>query len=131
VTLALLLGVSLAAGCGGSSSSTTAPIPTGIGNIRLEPPGACNPACAGTTLTGVEITGPQPLGPFILNFGRPQTVPFALPGAYTISGGVFVTSASDTAGCPTLPFTVATGLTTTVTWSINNDVCTMGVSGPA
>jgi hypothetical protein len=129
--LALLLGVSLAAGCGGSSSSTTAPIPSGTGTIRLVPPGGCNPACSGVTLSSVEITGPQPAGPFILTFGRPNTIPFASPGAYTIIGGTFPTSTSDTAGCPTLPFTVATGLTTTVTWAINNDVCTMGVSGPA
>jgi hypothetical protein len=129
----LLLVLALAAGCDGSSSGSTAPaVPTDTGSVRLVPPVACGgPPCAGTSLDSVQVTGPLTLAPFSMSFGSPNTLPFAPPGAYTVSGATFGSSTGDTVGCPTAGFTVATGLTTTVTFTITNDVCRVSVSGPA
>lgn len=44
------------------------------------------------------------------------------PGRSNSTGG--------TTGCPTAGFTVATGKTTTVTFVVTNDVCTITVAGP-
>jgi hypothetical protein len=130
-TLLLVLG--LAAGCGGSSSGSTAPaVPADAGTVRLVPPGGCEGApCAGTSLDGVQISGPLTLGPFSLTFGAPSILPFAPPGAYTVSGATFASSTNDTVGCPTAGFTVATGRMTTLTFAITNDVCRVSVSSPA
>jgi hypothetical protein len=129
IPVLLLLG--LIAGCGGSSSSSTAPLPANAGNIKLVPPSGCTPPCMGLSLQSVQITGPLSLGPFQLNFGAPSTVPFAPAGDYVVSGGTFQSSANETRGCPTVNITVVTGKTTTVTFTIANDVCSATVSGPA
>lgn len=132
LTLPLLLVLGLTAGCGNSGSSTAPPVPTGTGTIRLIPPGGCAGApCADTALRNVLVSGPVSLGPFSLTFGVPSTVPFAPPGAYTVSGGTFQDSTNQTRGCPTVTVTVATALTTTVAFAISNDVCAAAVSGPA
>ena len=130
-TLLLVLG--LAAGCGGSSSGSTTPaVPTDTGSVRLVPPVACaGPPCVGTSLDSVQVSGPLTLAPFSMSFGSPNTLPFAPPGAYTVSGATFQASTGDTVGCPTAGFTVATGKITTVTFAITNDVCRVSVSGPA
>ena len=128
---ALLLVAGLVAGCGGSSSTPTAAT-TGGGIVKLVPPGGCGgAACAGTTLDSVQVSGPLTLSPFTMNFGTASTLPFVPPGAYTVFGATFQDSGNTTQGCPSAGFTVATAETTTVTFAINNDVCTVTVSGPA
>ncbi len=127
----LLLVLGLVAGCGGSSSSSTAPLPANTGSIRLVPPSGCTPPCAAATLQNAQITGPLSLPPFQLNFGAPSTVPFAPAGDYAVSGGTFQSSVNETRGCPTVTITVASGKTTTATFAVTNDVCSAAVSGPA
>lgn len=130
--LPLLLLLGLAAGCGGGSSTPTGPATTGTGVVKLVPPDGCGGAvCTGTSLNGVEVSGPLSLAPFTMNFGIVSTLPFAPPGAYTVFGATFQGSTGDTLGCPAADFTVATAKTTTVTFAINNDVCSVRVSGPA
>lgn len=96
------------------------------------PPVACGgSACAGTTINDIQITGPTTPTTFSLFFGVPTNLPFALAGAYTETNASFTDSNTILQGCPGAGFTVAVGLTTTVTFSVNNNVCTVAVSGPA
>jgi hypothetical protein len=133
VAAVLLMAAGLAAGCGDDNSST----PTGVdtsttGVVQLVAPGGCGGApCVGVALASVEISGPQPLSPFTMPFSVVNTLPFAPPGTYTIFGATFQDSGNNTQGCPNASYTVATARTTTVTFIINNDVCTVSVSGPA
>lgn len=130
--LVALLAVALAAGCGRSETPTGAPVPTGVGAVNLVPPGGCVPsACVGTTLTGVQVVGPLVLAPFTLNFGITSILPYAPPGAYLVTGAAYQDSGNNAQGCPDARFTVAAGLTSTVTFAITNDVCTVAVAGPA
>jgi hypothetical protein len=131
-TLPLLLALGLIAGCGDSSSSTSPPVPTGTGSIHLIPPGGCTGApCLDNRLQNVVVSGPLTVGPFQLIFGIPSTVPFAPAGTYSVTGGTFQSSVNQTLGCPTVTIPVATGLITTVAFSITNDVCSAQTSGPA
>lgn len=129
--LTLLLLLPLAAGCGGGSSSSTTPSPTETGMVKLVPPAGCaGSPCVGTTLDGVEISGPEPFAAFTISFGVTSILPSAPPGNYTVSDVSFTNSTGGTTGCPAAGFPVATGKTTTVTFAITNDACTITVSGP-
>ena len=132
LAVVLLLAVGLAAGCSDSRSSSGPTVPSDTGVIRLVPPTSCGSVqCASFLLSNVQISGPLSLGPFNLGFFGPSTVPFAPPGAYTVSGATFQSSANETRGCPAAGFTVATARTTTVTFTINDDVCSVAAVGPA
>jgi hypothetical protein len=106
-------------------------VPTGTGTVRLVPPGSCTPPCSGTALSSVQISGARSFAPFTLDFGTISLVPFAPSGAYTVFGATFPASTGATGGCPTVGFTVAAGLTTTLSFAITNDACTIAVAGPA
>jgi hypothetical protein len=118
-------------GCGDSDTVTGAPVPSGTGVVNLVPPVGCVPsACVGTTLNSVQLLGPLVLAPFTLTFGVTSILPFVPPGAYVLTGATFQDSGNVTQGCPEVRFTVATGQTTTVTFTITNDVCAVTVAGP-
>jgi hypothetical protein len=76
------------------------------------------------------ITGPQVFTPFSITFTVTSTLPFAPPGSYTLSDASFIDSGGRTTGCPAIGFTVADGKTTTVTFTITNDVCKVTASAP-
>jgi hypothetical protein len=128
----VLLVLGLIAGCDGSSSSSTAPLPVNTGALRLVAPiGCAGVPCADIALQNTLVMGPVSPAPFTLTFGSTSTLPFAPAGTYTVTGGTFQSSTNETRGCPTVNVTVASGKTTTVTFAITNDVCSATVSGPA
>jgi hypothetical protein len=130
LVLTLLL-VSLFAGCGGGSSSPSTPSPTETGTVRLVAPAGCaGSPCVGTTIDGIQISGPESFTAFSISFGRTSILPHAAPGSYTLSDASFTDSTGGTTGCPGAGFTVASGRTTTVTFAITNDVCTIAIAGP-
>jgi hypothetical protein len=132
VRLGLALPLAVITGCGDDSSTPSNPTPTGTGVVRLVPPVGCNPvACQGFTINGIIITGPQVFTPFTLTFAITSVLPFVPPGSYLLSDASFVDTVGGTTGCPAIGFNVATGLTTTVTFDITNDVCRLTVQGPA
>lgn len=131
--LGLVLGlVLLVAGCGSDSNTGTPTTPSGTATVRLVPPAGCTPGCASSALASVQVNGPLgPVGPFGMNFGIVSILPFAAPGTYVVTGATFLDSTGAAGGCPDASFAAANDKTTTVTFSITNDVCRIAVSGPA
>jgi hypothetical protein len=130
--LLVLVVAALASGCGDSNTVTGTPVPTDVGVINMVAPGACVPnPCVGVVLANVQLVGPLALTPFTLSFGVTSIFPFMTPGAYLLTGATFQDSANNTQGCPDARLTVAVGRTTTVTFTITNDVCAVTVAGPA
>jgi hypothetical protein len=132
VTLGLALLLASFAGCGTDSNPTSNPTPVDSGTVNLVAPVGCFPLpCVGTTIDNIVIRGPKPFAPFPITFTTTSRLPFMPPGSYQLSDASFINSAGITTGCPGVGFTVATALTTTVTFSITRNVCSVTVSGPA
>jgi hypothetical protein len=131
VTLGLALLLASFAGCGSDSNTTSNPTPVETGVVLLVPPAACVPACQGVTIDNIVITGPRPFAPFSITFTITSRLPFMPPGSYRLSDASVINSAGNTSGCPAVGFTVATAQTTTVTFSVTRNVCSIVVTGPA
>jgi hypothetical protein len=131
IALGLALLLAGFAACNSSSSTPSNPTPVDTGVLLLVPPAGCTPAaCQGATIDNLIITGPMAFTPFTLSFTVASRFPFLPPGGYKLIDGSFTNSAGATTGCPPVSFTVATAKTTTVTFSITNDVCNVKVGSP-